>query len=145
MQLVPVSASTSIPDEEPLQIDKLLEVKNWSMQTRSWRFLNVLFDHLNVQQMNYKCKNSKTVFENLCKLLRLGLMNPRELKKDEKGMTIVKTYILKTFFPKAVNTSLQFLTPELSLQYLEILTQAFDIERHHKHYKQTFIDHCKYI
>ena len=78
-------------------------------------------------------------------ILRLALMNSRELRGDEKGMTAVKKYIINFMFPRVVNASLSFLKPELSLMYLEIISQAQLIESHHKSYQNVKMDHMDQI
>ena len=62
------------------------------------------------------------------------MVKSRESKEDEKGMTKVKSYILSYLFPKAVNLSLNFLSPELTLIYLDIISQAQLVENHHAYY-----------
>jgi len=58
-------------------------------------------------------------------LLRLALTNSKEdMTVEDKGMTIVKSYILSYLFPKAVNMSLNFLSADLTLLYLDIISQA---------------------
>jgi hypothetical protein len=79
-------------------------------------------------------------------LLRLALTNAREeMSKDEKGMTQVKSYIIGYLFPKAVNMSLNFLTPEQSLIYFDVISQAQQIESHFRNYNEVKIKHLAVI
>lgn len=112
------------PKEEKYNVDILFEVKNWAMQNSKWRLLNVLVEQLSPAQLKYKCSNSKSVFENIALLVRLSLMNHRELQEDQSGMTIVKTYVHTTLFPMLVNKSLHNLTPSTTLHYLNIINQV---------------------
>jgi hypothetical protein len=45
-------------------------------------------------------------------------------------MTQVKSYILGYLLPKAINRSLKFLTPKLTLIYLQVIEKAMQIEMH---------------
>ena len=60
MQIVPAEEVDQEP--ENLEVDDLLAIKNWSMQAPDWKLLNVFFEMLNENQLQYKCKNYKTVF-----------------------------------------------------------------------------------
>jgi hypothetical protein len=111
------------------------------MQSPDWKLLNVLLDLLNEKQLQYKCKGGKRVFEILTALLKLGLTkeqrNYSEDTKDQdkvKEMTQVKSYIISYLVPKAINSSLTFLTPEMSLIYMDLLDQAMEIEGHLRDY-----------
>lgn len=111
------------------------------MQSPDWKFFNVLFDTLNEKQLQYECKGGKTVFEILTSLLKLGLTKPqRSYAPDTKDqdkvreMTQVKSYIMSYLVPKAVNSSLSFLTPQLTLIYIDLLDQAMEIEGHLRDY-----------
>ena len=57
-------------------VDELLAVKNWAMQSPDWRLLNLLIDMLNEEQLQYKCSNKKSVFVNFSLMMRLALTNP---------------------------------------------------------------------
>jgi hypothetical protein len=49
-------------------------------------------------------------------------------------MTQVTAYIMSYLVPKAINNSLPFLTPQLSLIYMDLLEQAMEIEGHLRDY-----------
>jgi hypothetical protein len=73
--------------------------------------------------------------------LKLGLTKPqRSYAPDTKDqdkvreMTQVKSYIMSYLVPKAVNSSLSFLTPQLTLIYIDLLDQAMEIEGHLRDY-----------
>lgn len=51
-----------------------------------------------------------------------------------KGMTQVKNYIMTYLVPTMINKSLTFLTPQLSLVYMDLLDQAMEIEAHLRDY-----------
>lgn len=74
-------------------------------------------------------------------LLKLGLTKEHRTyapdTKDQdkiKEMTQAKSYIMTYLVPKAVNSSLTFLTPQLTLIYFDLLDQAMEIEGHLKDY-----------
>ena len=96
------------------------------MQSSTWKYFNVLFERLNAKQLQYKCKNGKTVFENMCNVIKLGLTNTRKAIADNevKANTQVKSYIISYLLPKAINKSLEFVTPELTVIYLELINRA---------------------
>lgn len=60
----------------------------------------------------------------------------RDVKDTDipKGMTQVKNYIMTYLVPTMINKSLTFLTPQLSLVYLDLLDQAMEIEGHLRDY-----------
>lgn len=60
---------------EVREVDHLLEVKAWAMQSPGWKMLNVLFETFSDEQLQYTCKNGKSVFENMALLLKLALTN----------------------------------------------------------------------
>lgn len=60
-------------------------------------------------------------------------------------MTQVKSYIISYLVPKAINSSLCFLTPDLSLTYLGLLEQTMTIEEHLKEYNPIRIAHYDII
>jgi len=60
---------------EVREVDQLLEVKAWAMQSPGWKMLNVLFETFSDEQLQYTCKNGKSVFENMALLLKLALTN----------------------------------------------------------------------
>jgi hypothetical protein len=123
MALVPTNKREPHQEvEEDLEVDVLLGIKSWTMQSATWRMLNVLLHHLSERQLEYKCGNGNTVFHNFMLLLRLGLMKAREIVSEEKGITQVKTFIMTHVFPKAVNLSLKLVNPEITLLYLDILS-----------------------
>jgi hypothetical protein len=112
------------------------------MQSPDWKLFNVLFEMLNEKQLQYKCDNNKTVFDIIASLLRLGLTKPYSKERsDEKAITQVKTYIITYLVPKAINSSLCFLTSDLSLAYLGLLEQSMIIEEHLKEYNLIRITH----
>ena len=121
-----LATSTAVAKVEELdvapevrEVDHLLEVKAWAMQSPGWKMLNVIFETVSHDQLQYTCKNGKSVFENMALLLKLALTNAWEYKDNEKkAMTQVKSYILGYLLPKAINRSLKFLTPKLTLIYL---------------------------
>lgn len=80
---------------------------------------------MDVQQLEYKCKNGESIFKNLSIILRIALWKPYsgpEYEKDESNLkkqtTHVKSYIMNYLLPAAINKSLPFLDAELSLIYL---------------------------
>lgn len=117
-----------VTNEEPIEgieVDHLLTVKNWAHQTPDWRLLNVLFDILSEEQLQYTCSNGNSVFKNMTTFLRLALTNPREnMDSTENAMNQVKSYILSYLFPHAFNRSLGFLSADLTVLYFDILFQA---------------------
>lgn len=143
MQLVPVEE----PQEpELLEVDTLLAIKNWAMQSPDWKFFNVLFEMLNEKQLQYKCDNGKTIFDMVASLLKLGLTKPQSREKsEEKAMTQVKAYIISYLVPKAINSSLSFVSADLSLTYLGLLEQSMAIEQHLKDYNPILMSHYEVI
>lgn len=67
-----------VVEEEILSIDKLQAVKNWTMQSPDWKFFNALFEIITEDQLQYKCKNGKTIFENFAKIITLALTNSED-------------------------------------------------------------------
>lgn len=53
MQLVSVADDGKIVEIEPEihEVDKLLAVKNWAMQSPDWKLFNVLCEKLNEKQL----------------------------------------------------------------------------------------------
>ena len=93
--------------------------------------LNVIFQIATDGQLQYTCKNGKSIFENMTTLLNLALTNAsKEQDKNTKAMTQVKSYIISYLLPKAINRSLKFLTPKLTLIYLQVINKAMEIEVH---------------
>lgn len=80
MQVVP-TVEEDLP-QPTFEVDELLGYKNWAMQSSTWKYFNVLFERLNAKQLQYKCKNGKTVFENMCNVMKLGLTNTRTAISD---------------------------------------------------------------
>jgi hypothetical protein len=141
--LVPVE---QIPENEVLEVDSLLAVKNWAMQSADWKLLNVLFELLSVEQLQYRCDNNKTVFDVIANLLQLGLTKPYSREaSEEKGMTQVKAYIMSYLVPKLINNSLSFTTADLTLTYMGLLEQAMIIEEHLKEYNTMRQSHYEVI
>ena len=80
-----LATSTAVAKVEELdvapevrEVDHLLEVKAWAMQSPGWKMLNVLFETVSDEQLQYTCKNGKSVFENMALLLKLALINAWE-------------------------------------------------------------------
>ena len=122
--------------EQHFEADKMRDVKSWAMQSPDWKMLNVLIENLDSTQLQYKCENGKSIFANISLLLRLALTNSRDMTDSkDKGMTKVKSYIIGYLFPLTVTKSLTFLTPELTVMYLEVMSQAQAIEGHFKDFQ----------
>lgn len=136
-QLVKAEEPEPVIEVEPeiQEVDSLLAIKNWAMQSPDWKFLNVLIELMSVEQLQYKCDNDKTCFDVIASLLKLGLTKPYSSEKsEEKGMTQVKLYIISYLIPKIVNSSLSFSNADLTITYLGLLEQAMTIEEHLKDY-----------
>ena len=52
-QLVPTDENGQIVEVEPEihEVDKLLAVKNWAMQSPDWKLFNVIFESMNEKQL----------------------------------------------------------------------------------------------
>lgn len=82
----------------------------------------------------------------IASLLRLGLTKPHSTEKsEEKAITQVKSYIISYLVPKAINSSLCFLTPDLTITYLGLLEQSMTIEEHLKDYNTARMAHYEVI
>lgn len=57
----------------------------------------------------------------------------------------MKGYILSYLLPKAINRSLKFLTPKLTLIYLQVIETAMHIEMHLRAGKEERIKHLQLI
>ena len=55
------------------EVDKLLAVKNWAMQSPDWKLFNVFCEKLNEKQLQYECKGGRTIFSIITSLLKLGM------------------------------------------------------------------------
>ena len=142
MALVPTNEKEQHQEAEgDLEVDVLLGVRSWTMQSATWRMLNVLLQRLSGKQLEYKCANGNTVYHNFMLLLRLGLEKAREIVSGEKGVTQVKTYIMSHLFPRTVNLTLKLVNPEVSLLYLDILRQAYLVEDHLKYWSAPRVEH----
>lgn len=77
-QIVKAQEPEPVIEQEPeiQEVDSLLAIKNWAMQSPDWKLLNVLIELMNKEQLQYECKNDKTVFDMIASLLRLGLTKP---------------------------------------------------------------------
>lgn len=148
MQLVKAEEPEPVEEIEPeiTEVDSLLALKNWAMQSSDWKLLNVLIELLSVKQLQYKCDNGKTCFDVIASLLKLGLTKPfSKEKSEEKGMTQVKLYIISYLIPKIINSSLSFVNADLTLSYLGLLEQAMIIEEHLKEYNLIRANHYTVI
>jgi len=60
------------------------------MQSHDWKYFNAIFESLNEEQLQYKCKNGKTIFENFAQILKLALTKAdtsgSQKDKEEKVM-----------------------------------------------------------
>lgn len=79
--------------------------------------------------------------------MKLGLTNTRAAMSDRKvkANTQVKMYIITYLLPKAINKSLEFVTPELTVIYLELIHTAQEIEAHLKNYDELKVTHMEQI
>lgn len=144
MQIVCVGEAQEKEDtvavaEEHYEIDQLREYKNWSMQSPGWKMFTALFDFITEEQFQYKCKNDKTILENLASILKLALIKDKtdftdDPNKQVKAITQVKSFIISHIIPKFVNKSLKFLEPKHTLIYLDLFNQAMKIEGHLRDY-----------
>ena len=53
MKIVPIDkpeGEVVEEEEQPHNIDHLLSVKNWTMQTHEWKFFNAIFESLSEEQ-----------------------------------------------------------------------------------------------
>jgi len=57
----------------------------------------------------------------------------------------VKSYILGYLLPKAINRSLKFLTPKLTLIYLQVIEKAMQIEMHMRPLLEAKVKHLQLI
>lgn len=115
------------------------------MQNQKWRLFNLLIEMLTPEQMEYKCLNGKTVFENIALLLRLSLMNSKEPDPEKSGQTAVKVYVHTYLFPRLVNKTLGKKSPEKTVLYLDVIDQVQQIDEHIKFYKQIKLEHCTLV
>jgi hypothetical protein len=122
-QIVPVNQDDVAQEvvEEIYDIDCLLEVKNWAMQSTKWRLLVVFIHTLTIDQFSYKCSNGKTIIEHLALMMRLALTNSRKPEEEKSAMTMVKTFIHSVLFKEFFNRSSKNLSPELTLLYFDII------------------------
>lgn len=141
MQIVPVSQDEIVQEDEVYDIDILLEVKNWAMQSPKWRLLNVLIHTLNSEQFTYKCANGRTILDHISMLLRLALTPSREAEPDKSRMSAVRTYINNFLFKVFFNRTVEHLSPELTLCYLDIIDQIQLVDFHFEFYKQSKMNH----
>ena len=63
------------------------------MQSPDWKFFNALFEIINEDQLQYKCKNGKTIFENFAKIITLALTNSEKVEKDQKDKPKLMTQV----------------------------------------------------
>ena len=79
--------------------------------------------------------------------MKIGLTNTRTASSDKeiKANTQVKMYIITYLLPKAINKSLEFVTPELTVLYLEMINRAQEIEEHLKNYDELKFKHMEQI
>lgn len=85
-----------------------------------------------------------TIFEDIADILKLALWRPYDgplyLKKDKEltksAMTQVRHYIMSVLLPELVNKNMPFLTPKMSLIYLELVDRVRAVDEHLKSYAQ---------
>jgi len=83
----------------------------------------------------------------MCNVIKLGLTNTRSAIEDRtvKANSQVKMYIITYLLPKAINKSLEFVTPELTVIYLELINRAQEIEEHLRNFDDLKITHMDQI
>ena len=57
----------------------------------------------------------------------------------------MKSYILSYLLPKAINRSLPFLTPKLTLTYIQVIEKAMQIEMHLRPSLEPKVKHLQLI
>lgn len=83
----------------------------------------------------------------MCNVMKLGLTNTRAAASDRevKANTQVKMYIITYLLPKAINKSLEFVTPELTVIYLELINRAQEVEEHLKNSNELKVAHMDQV